>query len=79
MMTGCGLPFCQGALTLSALGISVAIAWHSHAVWHAVSVSTIPEDADGYVQGLAKLGIANLPAHQPQPAGERMYPMLAGK
>ena len=68
-----------GVLTLSALGISLAMAWHNHAGWHAVIVSTIPEDGNGYVQGLAKLGIANLPGHQPPPAGEPMHPMIAGK
>ena len=59
--------------------VSLAMAWHNHAAWHAVRVSTIPEHDDGDVQGLAKLGIANLPGHQPPPAGEPMHPMLAGK
>jgi hypothetical protein len=64
-------------LTLSALGITAAMAWQNQAVWHAVTVSAIPDDGDGYVRGLAKLGITNLPGLQHP--GESMKPVVADK
>ena len=64
-----------GVLTLSALGISLAMAWHNHAAWHAVRVSTIPEHDDGYVQGLVKLGATNTRASAS--AGRRAHASLA--
>jgi hypothetical protein len=66
-------------LTLWAIGVTAAMAWHNQAIWHAAAtVSVIRGDADDYVQGLAKLGIAKLPGYEPPPAGEFINPVVAG-
>jgi hypothetical protein len=66
-------------LTLSAIGVTAAMAWHNQAIWHAATVSALRADADDYVQGLAKLGIAKLPGSERPPAGEFLSPVVAGQ
>jgi hypothetical protein len=57
-------------LTLAGIGATTAIAWHNQTLWDPATLSTIRIDSDGddYVQGLAKLGIVQLPGYHPQPA-----------
>jgi hypothetical protein len=58
------------ALLCAGIGVVGARAWHSEAVRPAAAVVHPTErvvfDAD-YVQGLAKLGIVNLPTYKPSP------------
>jgi hypothetical protein len=57
-------------LTLAGVGISTAIAWHNQTFRDPATLSAIhtDSDADDYVQGLAKLGIIQIPGYHPQPA-----------
>ncbi len=67
-------------LTLSAIGVTAAMAWHNQSLWQAATVSAVRGDADDYVKGLAKLGIAELPGYEPPPASELISrPTVAGK
>jgi hypothetical protein len=57
-------------LTLAGIGATTAIAWHNQTLWDPATLSAIRIDSDGddYVQGLAKLGIVQLPGYHPHPA-----------
>src|SRR5436305_11872144 len=50
-------------LTLTGIGVTVAVACHNQALWHVATVNVIGGTADDYVQGLARLGIAKLPGY----------------
>jgi hypothetical protein len=71
--------FLPGLLTLAAIGVTAAIAWHSQTLWNVAAASPIRGDADDYVQGLAKRGIAKLPGYEPPPAVEFISPIVAGQ
>jgi hypothetical protein len=57
-------------LTLAGVGITTAIAWRNQTFKDPATLSAIhtDSDADDYVQGLAKLGIVQMPSYHPQPA-----------
>ena len=60
--------FLPAVLTLVGIGVTTAIAWRSHALWNAATLSAIQGDADDYIQGLARRGIVKLPGYEPPPA-----------
>ncbi len=57
-------------LTLAGIGVTTAIAWQNQTLWDPATLSAIhtDSDADDYVQGLAKLGIVQMPGYHPPPA-----------
>jgi hypothetical protein len=57
-------------LTLAGIGVTTAIAWHNQTLRDPATPSAIhaDSDADDYVQGLAKLGIVQMPGYHPPPA-----------
>jgi hypothetical protein len=57
-------------LTLAGIGGAVVMAWHAERPWHVAAASAVCVPSDGYVQGLAKRGIANLPGYEVSPADE---------
>jgi hypothetical protein len=59
--------FLPALITLAAIGVTAAMAGHNQPLWHAGTLTVIRADADDYVQGLAKLGIAKLPGYEPPP------------
>jgi hypothetical protein len=59
--------FLPALLILVGLGVTATIAWHNQALWNATTLSATRGDADDYVQGLAKRGIAKLPGYEPSP------------
>ena len=73
------IAFLPALFTLSAIGITAAMAWHNQVLWRGVTLSAIPDYPDDYVHELAKLGIANLPGYQPPSARESNDPIVAGK
>jgi hypothetical protein len=62
---------------LVGLGLSATIAWHNQAVWNATTLSATRSDADDYVRGLAKRGIAKLPGYEPLPSFNFTTPAAA--
>jgi hypothetical protein len=55
---------------LLALGGVAARVWHTQTPWHVTAASAICAPSDGYVEGLAKRGIAKLPGYEVSPADE---------
>jgi len=62
--------FLPALLTSVAVGGTAAMAWHTQTPWHVAAASAICTDSDGYVQELAKRGIAKLPGYELQPGDE---------
>jgi hypothetical protein len=52
---------------LAGIGITTAIAWQNRTLWDPATASAIQTggDADDYLQGLAKLGIVQMPDYEP--------------
>src|SRR6266699_2730568 len=57
-------------LALEGVGGVAARAWHTQTPWHVTAASPICAPSDGYVEGLAKRGIAKLPGYEVSPADE---------
>jgi len=57
-------------LALGGVGGVAARAWHTQTPWHVTAASPICAQSDGYVEGLAKRGIAKLPGYEVSPADE---------
>jgi hypothetical protein len=57
-------------LALGGVGGVAAGMWHTQTSWHVTAASAICAPSDGYVQGLAKRGIAKLPDYEVSPADE---------
>jgi hypothetical protein len=57
--------FLPALLASGGIGATAAMAWHAQKAWHLPSenAACIQADADDYVRGLAKRGIATLPGY----------------
>jgi hypothetical protein len=66
--------FLPALLVLTGVAVTAAIAWHNHALWQVGSMSASYAGDDDYVQGLARLGIAQLPH---QELSEKAAPVVA--
>ncbi len=57
-------------LALAGVGGVAAMAWYGQRPRHATAASVVCTASDGYVEGLAKRGIAKLPGYEVWPADE---------
>src|SRR5215471_20378914 len=55
-------------LVLASIGVTAAMGWDTQALRNTATLSTMPGNADHYVEGLAKLGIVELPGYGRPPA-----------
>src|SRR5262249_17907828 len=55
-------------LVLAGIGVTAAMGWDTQARRNTATLSPMPGNADHYVEGLAKLGIAELPGYERPPA-----------
>jgi hypothetical protein len=53
--------FLPALLAVTCIAVTAAVAWHNHALWQVGATPASYAGADDYVQGLARLGIAQLP------------------
>jgi hypothetical protein len=70
--------FLPALLTLSAIGVT-AVASRDQALWNSPTRIEVRIDADDYVQGLARLGIAKLPAYRPASPVEEISAVVANQ
>jgi len=59
-------------LSLVCIGVTAAMGWDTQALRNTAPPSAIPVDDDHYAEGLAKLGIVQLPGHE-RPAAPPNY------
>jgi hypothetical protein len=59
-------------LVLAGIGVTAAMGWDTQALRNTATLSAMPGNADHYVEGLAKLGIVQLPVHE-RPATPPSY------
>jgi len=55
-------------LVLASIGVTAAMGWDTQALRNTATLSAMPGNADHYVEGLAKLGIVELPGYERPPA-----------
>ena len=61
-------------LVLAGIGVTAAMGWDTQALRNTAILSAMPDNADHYVEGLAKLGIVELPGYERPPALPRYEP-----
>src|SRR5262252_3527201 len=61
-------------LVLAGIGVTAAMGWDTQALRNTAALSAMPGNADHYVEGLAKLGIVELPGYERPPALPRYEP-----